>query len=162
VQRESPWSGVSSSRALAVLPCGQARRLRNSPRTGRVGISLSGKSTDANTRRMFAAFREGMRSLGWIEGQDVHYEVFWGGGNREKIEANAAELVKAAPDASLTVGTPATAPLRRKTGTMPIVFAVVSDPAGDGLVASLSHPSGNVTGFITFYPASTNGAAMPR
>jgi putative ABC transport system substrate-binding protein len=121
-------------------------------RTARVGVSLSGNATDANTRGMFAAFREGMRGLGWIEGQNVHYEVFWGGGDRERIEANAAELVKAAPDAVLTVGTLATAALRRKTDTIPIVFAVVSDPVGDGLVASLSHPGGNVTGFITFYP----------
>ena len=121
-------------------------------RAARVGVSLSGNASDDNTRRMFAAFREGMSSLGWIEGQNVHYEVFWGGGNRGRIEANAAELVKAAPDALLTVGTPTTVAMRRKTDTIPIVFAVVSDPVGDGLVASLSHPGGNVTGFITFYP----------
>jgi putative ABC transport system substrate-binding protein len=121
-------------------------------RAARVGVSLSGNASDSNSRRMFAAFREGMRSLGWIEGQNVHYEVFWGGGNRGRIEANAAELVKAAPDALLTVGTPTTVAMRRTTDTIPIVFAVVSDPVGDGLVASLSHPGGNVTGFITFYP----------
>jgi putative ABC transport system substrate-binding protein len=110
-------------------------------RAARVGVSLSGNASDSNSRRMFAAFREGMRSLGWIEGQNVHYEVFWGGGNRGRIEANAAELVKAAPDALLTVGTPTTVAMRRTTDTIPIVFA-----------ASLSHPGGNVTGFITFYP----------
>jgi ABC-type uncharacterized transport system substrate-binding protein len=121
-------------------------------RMARVGVSLSGSVNDGNTQRMLAAFKKGMQTLGWIEGQNIRYEVYWGDGSPERIASNAKELVNAAPDALLTVGTPTTAALRREAGSIPIVFTVVSDPVGDGFVESLSRPGGNVTGFITFYP----------
>jgi putative ABC transport system substrate-binding protein len=127
-------------------------RAQQPARMTRVGVSLSGSANDGNTQRMLAAFKKGMQTLGWIEGQNVRYEVYWGDGIPERIASNAKELVNAAPDALLTVGTPTTAALRRETGSIPIVFTVVSDPVGDGFVESLSHPGGNVTGFITFYP----------
>jgi putative ABC transport system substrate-binding protein len=127
-------------------------RAQQPARMARVGVSLSGSANDGNTQRMLAAFKKGMQTLGWIEGQNVRYEVYWGDGIPERIASNAKELVNAAPDALLTVGTPTTAALRRETGSIPIVFTVVSDPVGDGFVESLPHPGGNVTGFITFYP----------
>ncbi len=127
-------------------------RAQQPVRMARVGVSLGGSANDGNTQRMLAAFKKGMQSLGWIEGQNVRYEVYWGDGIPERIASNAKELVNAAPDALLTVGTPTTAALRRETDSIPIVFTVVSDPVGDGFVESLAHPGGNVTGFITFYP----------
>ena len=127
-------------------------RAQQPARMARVGVSLGGSASDGNTQSMLAAFKKGMQTLGWIEGQNVRYEVYWGDGIRDRIASNAKELVNAAPDALLTVGTPTTAALRRETGSIPIVFTVVADPVGEGFVESLPHPGGNVTGFITFYP----------
>ncbi len=76
----------------------------------------------------------------------------WGNGNRDQISAGALELIGLAPDAVLTVGTPATDSVYRDSKTIPIVFAIVSDPVGDGFVKSLANPGGSVTGFITYYP----------
>ncbi len=112
---------------------------------------LNGVSQSQGERRV-AAFKEGMRERGWIEGTNVRYEVRFGDGDRERISAYAKELVQMAPDFIMCNTTPATAALQRETKSIPIVFAVVSDPVGDGFVASLSHPGGNVTGFVTFYP----------
>jgi putative ABC transport system substrate-binding protein len=64
-----------------------------------------------------------------------------------RIRAYATELVRSAPDLIVGSGTPITAALKQATGTIPIVFNVVNDPVGQGFVASLSHPGGNITGF---------------
>jgi putative ABC transport system substrate-binding protein len=117
-----------------------------------IGRLVGALESDTNAQRRFAAFKEGMQQLGWIEGHNVRYETRWGAGNRDRISAYAKELVQMAPDVLFTNGTPSTAALHQYTKTIPIVFAIVSDPVGDGFVASLSHPGGNVTGFITFYP----------
>lgn len=117
-----------------------------------IGMLTGATTSDKNAHRRLAAFKEGLQKLGWIEGQNVRYEVRWGAGNHDRITAHAKELVEMAPDVLFTNGTPSTAALHQNTKTIPIVFAVVSDPVGDGFVASLSHPGGNVTGFITFYP----------
>ncbi|MCW5745844.1 MAG: ABC transporter substrate-binding protein [Alphaproteobacteria bacterium] len=118
----------------------------------RIGFLQSGSQSDGNSQRRFAAFREGMNRLGWVDGQSVHYEVRWGAGNLERISAYARELVEMAPSVLVSNSTPATAALLRATKTIPIVFAVVSDPVGDGFVASLSRPGGNVTGFMSHFP----------
>ncbi len=117
-----------------------------------IGRLAGAPESDKHAQRRFAAYKEGMQKLGWIEGQNVRYEVRWGAGNRDRISAYAKELVQMAPDVLFTNGTPSTAALHQYTKTIPIVFAIVSDPVGDGFVASLSQPGGNVTGFITFYP----------
>src|SRR6476469_6694967 len=82
-------------------------------------------------------------------------EVRWGGGDVDQIRTFAKELVALQPDVILAHGTPATAALQRETRTIPIVFVVVTDPVGDGFVTGLSHPGGNITGFLTSESAIT-------
>ena len=74
--------------------------------------------------------------------------VRWGAGNVDRIRTFAKELVDLQPDVILAYGTPATAALQRATQTIPIVFANVNDPVGDGFVAGLARPGRNITGFI--------------
>jgi putative ABC transport system substrate-binding protein len=94
-----------------------------------------------------------MEKLGWIEGKNVRYEIRSAerkSGSRIKELAN--EVVRQTPDVIFVIGTPLTGALHRETKSLPIVFAMTSDPVGDGLVESLAHPGGNVTGFAALYP----------
>jgi len=119
-------------------------------RTWRVGVLISGGESDKGAQHRFSVFKEAMRGLGWVEGQNVRYEARWGGGKRADISKGAKELAGLTPAVVLTVGTPATNAMMRAARNIPIVFAIVADPVGDGFVASFSRPGGNVTGFTTF------------
>jgi putative ABC transport system substrate-binding protein len=94
------------------------------------------------------AFIERLAQLGWIDGRNLQVEQRWTDANAERTPALAKELVTWRPDVIFAVTTPVTVSLFRETKETPIVFAIVSDPVGAGLVANLSRPSGNVTGFI--------------
>src|SRR5215468_5809314 len=93
------------------------------------------------------AFRQGLEALGWTENRNILIEHRYSGGDLGQIQAYATELVRSAPDLIVGSGTPITAALQRATDTIPIVFNVVNDPVGQGFVATLSHPGGNITGF---------------
>jgi putative ABC transport system substrate-binding protein len=92
-----------------------------------------------------AAFVARLRELGWIEGSTVAIEYRWSQGRTERYAEIAAEFVHLKVDVIVTVGS-AVPIVRQATASIPIVFAVAIDPVGSGLVASLSHPGGNVTG----------------
>jgi len=94
--------------------------------------------------------------LGWTEGRNPQMEVRWAGDSIDRMRMFAKELVELRPDVILSFGTPVTAALQRETRTIPIVFAIVSDPVGEGFVESLSHPGGNITGAAHLEP-STGG-----
>jgi len=96
----------------------------------------------------FAAFREGLQKLGWMEGRNIQLDTRWvPPDDAEARQRFAKELVALQPDLILSSVTPTTAALLQHTRTIPIVFATVSDPVGSGFVASLARPGGNVTGF---------------
>ena len=95
---------------------------------------------------MFAAFREGMRERGYLEGRDVIIEPRWGEGSNERLDQLAVELVKSNPRLIVTQGGPATYPVVRAGATMPIVFAFSGDPVDGKLVDSFAHPGRNLTG----------------
>jgi putative ABC transport system substrate-binding protein len=114
-----------------------------------VAVLIGPAESDIEAQRRIAAFRERMRGLGWVDGR---FEYRWGGGDADRIARHAAELVAAQPDVIMANSTPVIAALKRATATIPIVFAVVADPVGDGFVASLSRPGGNITGFSSFDP----------
>ncbi len=118
----------------------------------RVGVLISGKETDKNVRSRLAVFKKAMQAFEWRDGKNVRYDVRWGNSNRERMSVEASKLIAMAPTVVLTIGTPATRAVHTLTKLIPIVFAIVSDPVGDGFVESLSRPGGNVTGFITYYP----------
>jgi putative ABC transport system substrate-binding protein len=116
-------------------------------RVRRLGVLMSTNEDDPVAQNRVAAFREGLAGLGWREGGNLAIEWRWSGGDIGRTRAQAAELVQLAPDVLLGNGTPATAALKQATTTIPIVFAVVNDPVAQGIIASMAHPGGNITGF---------------
>jgi putative tryptophan/tyrosine transport system substrate-binding protein len=92
-----------------------------------------------------AAFAEGLRELGWIDGRSVTIEYRWSEGQAERAAEIAAEFVSQKVDVIVTYGG-AIPPIKQATTSIPIVFAIAVDPLGSGFVASLSQPGGNVTG----------------
>ena len=94
-------------------------------------------------------FREGLRQLGWVEGQNVAIEYRSTDEQLERIAAVAAALVRLDVDVIVVHGAAAALAAKRATSTIPVVFVLVADPVGDGLVASLAHPGGNLTGLTT-------------
>jgi putative ABC transport system substrate-binding protein len=94
---------------------------------------------------LIEALHSGLRKLGYVEGKNLKVEYRFGG-NGENLNVLAAELAALGPDAIVTLGTPAALAAKQATRTIPIVMAPVGDPLRTGLVASLAHPGGNVTG----------------
>ncbi len=119
-------------------------------RVRRIGILLNADESEVDAQRRLVAFHRGMNSLGWVAGKNLQVEMRWGRGDRDLVQSHARELARIAPDIILTNGTPSTVALQRETSSIPIVFAQVTDPVGEGLVASLSRPGGNITGFSAY------------
>src|SRR5206468_3691625 len=115
----------------------------------RVAI-LNGNAEAPATRARVQAFQQGLLDTGWSEGRNISFEVRWGTADVARIEAYAAELVKLNPDVILATNTPTARALKLATDQIPIVFAGLSDPIGDGIVTSLSKPGRNITGFTSF------------
>jgi putative tryptophan/tyrosine transport system substrate-binding protein len=109
-------------------------------------IGFLGATTPSVWSAFVAAFLQRLRELGWIDGSTVAIEYRWAQGRDELYAEFAAEFVRLKVDVILTAGTDATIAVMKTTSEIPIVFAAVGDPVGTGLVASLAHPGGNVTG----------------
>jgi putative tryptophan/tyrosine transport system substrate-binding protein len=125
-----------------------AARGQQAERVRRIGVLMSNSEGDTQAVAGLAALTSALNGLGWTEGRNLHLEYRWGAGDVGRMQAFAKALVNLEPDLLMTNATPATAALQRETKTIPIVFASVSDPVGSGLVASLPHPGGNITGFV--------------
>ena len=108
-------------------------------------IGFLGATPSVESQRV-AAFVKRLRELAWIDGRNVAIEYRWAEGRPERISEVAAEFVQIKVDVIVTVATPPTLAAKQATAVIPIVFGVVSDPVGTGLVASLARPGGNVTG----------------
>ncbi len=124
----------------------RAARAQQVGRMRVVGV-LMGPGEDSITRARVAAFQDAMRELGWTEGRNVQFEVRWGDGDIDRTRTFASELVNLKPDVILAVSTPAIAVLKKATYSIPLVFAIVNDPVAQGVVSSVAHPGGNITGF---------------
>ena len=134
--------------AVATWPL--AARGQQGERMRRIGVLINvGESSPVGQARM-AAFVQGLRQLGWADGRNIRIDTRWAAGDAKRFRNYASELVGLAPDVIVANTTPAVTALQQATRTVPIVFANVVDPIGSGLVASLAHPSGNTTGFVTF------------
>jgi putative ABC transport system substrate-binding protein len=127
-----------------------AARAQQGERMRRIGVLMSLASDDPQSMARIAAFVQGLQQLGWTDGRDVRIDYRWGAADADRIRKNAEELVALAPDVILATGNPSVAPLQQMTRTIPIVFVLVADPVGAGLVARLSSPGGNTTGFSVF------------
>jgi putative ABC transport system substrate-binding protein len=122
----------------------------------RIGVLMGYAESDLEAQALVQSFQQALLELGWRNGDNLQIEYRWGGGDIAQIRAFAKELVALHPDLILANTTPVTGALQRETKTIPIVFVIVSDPVGDGFVASLARPGSNVTGFIN-YEASMAG-----
>jgi putative tryptophan/tyrosine transport system substrate-binding protein len=118
------------------------------PGMRRVGVLMGYGQSDPSAQSFFAGFVQSLKGLGWIVGQNVLIEDRWAGGDINRIQKFAKELVEMHPDVILSNTTPVTVALHRETHTIPIIFVIVSDPVGAGLITSLAQPGGNITGFI--------------
>ena len=125
-----------------------AARAQQPEQIRRIGVLNSHFETDLEAQAWNAAFLKRLNELGWIEGRNIRVDRRWGAGSVDRMQLVAKELVGLNADVLVAITTPATAALQAETHSIPIVFAVVSDPVGSGFVASLAHPGGNITGFI--------------
>jgi putative ABC transport system substrate-binding protein len=119
----------------------------------RIGVLTGFAESDQEGQTFVAAFREELQKLGWAQGRNIRIDYRWAALDTELVQRFAKELVALRPDLVLTQSTPAAAAMLQQTHTIPIVFAIVADPIGSGLVASFPQPGGNVTGFVTMEPS---------
>ena len=113
----------------------------------RIGVLMPLAATDPGLKLQVAAFVRQLQELGWAEGRNLRIDYRWAAGDAGRMKVFAKELVALQPHVIFGRSTPVTAALLKETHTIPIVFAVVSDPVGEHFVKTLARPGGNVTGF---------------
>jgi len=113
-----------------------------------VGMLLSGTADDAGFQTWVGAFLQGLAQSGRVIGRNVRIETRWAGSKADDIRRHAQELAALAPDVILAHGGSTVRPLLQATRSIPIVFAIVTDPVGNGYVESLARPGRNATGFM--------------
>jgi putative ABC transport system substrate-binding protein len=127
-----------------------AARAQQGERVRRVGMLLPATANDSEYPELVSAFVQTLQHLGWTEGRNVRIVTRWAGGGPDTNHRFAEELVALAPDVIVAAGNTSAGPLLQATRAIPIVFTVVPDPVGAGLVDSLARPGGNATGFTSF------------
>jgi putative tryptophan/tyrosine transport system substrate-binding protein len=142
--------GIAGS-LLALLAGSRVSRAQ--PKVARIGFLVPLAADDPEVKPRIAAFSRALRDLGWAEGRTLRIEYRYSAGDAAKMRQHAAELVALAPDLMVVQSNQALAVMRQVDRSIPTVFLSVSDPVGDGFVASLSRPGGNATGFANYEPA---------
>ena len=124
-------------------------RAQQTDRVRRIGVLL-GVGNDAQGQVWLAGFRKALQDLNRADVRNAQIDVRWGGADIDYIRASAADLVKAKPDVILVYAVRVLNAMRQETSEIPIVFIATSDPVGLGFIKSLSHPGGNLTGFMLY------------
>jgi putative ABC transport system substrate-binding protein len=119
-------------------------------RVRRIGFLVNWAEEDAEAAKRLAALKLRLQELGWIEGKNLQIDVRFGHNDGERIRRAAIELIEVAPDAIVSTTSTTTSALMNATRNVPIVAATSGDPIALGFTKSLSHPTGNITGFTTF------------
>jgi len=145
MNRRAFIAGLGGAAAWPVVA--RAQQVR---KTYQIAVLLPG--TPATFARRTDAFLEGIRTLGYVEGQTINIEWRWGQDKVDGLPELAAELVARKPDVLVTAGTPAAKALKNATGAIPIVMAIIGDPVAVGLADSLAVPGGNATGLSIIAP----------
>jgi putative tryptophan/tyrosine transport system substrate-binding protein len=130
-----------------------AAQALQSERMRRIGVLMLYPESDPQGQLRAAAFRQGLQKLGWEVGRNVQVDIQWGFGDTDWLRSAAAQLLRLAPDVIVANGTPAAKTMQQASRTVPVIFIAGSDPVVDGLVPSLAHPGGNMTGFYVFEPS---------
>jgi len=125
-----------------------AARAQHSERMRRIGVLLPFSADDAESQVRMGAFLQTLALSGWTIGRNLRIDIRWAGINGDDIRKHAAELAALTPDVILAHGASTVRPLQQATRSVPIVFPVVGDPVGAGIVGSLARPGGNTTGFM--------------
>jgi putative ABC transport system substrate-binding protein len=133
---------IAGSLALGLLTAPLATEAQQIPRVPKIGLLRIGSPPDTNP----AAFLQGLRDLGYVEGQNIIIEYRWAAGRAERIPELTAELVRLKVDVIVSTGDTGALAAKQATSTIPIVVPAVTDPVGVGVVATLARPGGNVTG----------------
>jgi putative ABC transport system substrate-binding protein len=121
-----------------------------------IGVLMNGTATDTTLQSYLAAFVQGLRQLGWIEGQNLRIDTRWSAGDAALARIYAAQLIGLTPDVVLASSTTNLTVIQQATNTVPVVFVQVSDPVEQGFVANVTRPGGNLTGF-SMYEFSVGG-----
>jgi putative ABC transport system substrate-binding protein len=127
-----------------------AARAQQPGRVRRVGVLIGFPENSPESQAFVTAFTQALGRLGWVEGKNIQLHIRFAAGDPTLFKSYAAELVGLLPDAILASTAAAVLPLREQTHTIPIVFVIVPDPVGLGLVHSLAQPGGNITGFTSY------------
>jgi putative ABC transport system substrate-binding protein len=142
VRRRDFIAGLGGAAAWPVMA-----RAQQSNQIRHIAVLMAFDEDDARAKSWLSRFTSGMAELGWTNGRNLQMDVRWAGADVSQMQLFAKELVSQRPDLILSFGTPVTAALQHETRTIPIVFAIVSDPVGEHFVATLARPGGNITGF---------------
>jgi putative ABC transport system substrate-binding protein len=127
-----------------------AARAQQDGRVRRVGVLMPFAEANQEAQARFAAFRQGLADLGWVEGRNLRLDVRWAGPDVASQQSQARELVALTPEVILAGSTIATQTLRDATRTIPIVFVNLNDPVATGVVSNLARPEANFTGFMSY------------
>jgi len=144
ISRRAFIAGVAGILAAPLVGEGQSAKVQ------RVGLLIG--SSESFVAPYIEIFRQALRALGYVEGQNIAIEYRYADGTYDRLPFLAADLVRLKVDIIVTEGTPPTRAARHATTTIPIVMTVTGDPVAAGLVANLARPGGNLTGASFFFP----------
>ena len=142
--RRRDLAGLFGGAVLATMPLARAQQPARLPRIG-----FLGNSTMALEANLVGPFREGLRALGYIEGENIAIEYRWAEGKPERLATLTAELLAEKVHLIVTAGTPASLAVQKATDSVPLIMVGVGDPVATRLVASLARPGRNVTGLTS-------------
>ena len=138
---------LAAGAMLALAPRVTCAQLMQAPR---VGVLMSLAKDDPETVARLTAFAAGLRELGWREADNIRVDYRFAGGDAQRMPKAAKELLDLRPDVVLASGTTAAVAFRNQTRSVPVVFVLVPDPVGVGLLRNLIRPEGNITGIVNF------------
>jgi putative ABC transport system substrate-binding protein len=145
-------SGLILTLGLAGVLVPFAADVQQAGKVHRIGFLSPSSLSDPRTQRRFEAFRQGLREVGYVEGQNIAIESRWAEGKYDRLPGLAAELVGLKVDVIVTYAPPAIRAAKEATATIPIVMGAIIDPIATGFVASLARPGGNITGLSLMSP----------
>lgn len=138
---------IACGSGALVARAGTYANAQPSDRRARIGILMNFAAGQPEGQARVTAFTQAMAQHGWIAGQNARFDFHWSDGNADTDINSAAAIIASAPNVILASGGAYARAARRATSNIPIVFAQVTDPVGQGLVSSLAAPGGNATGF---------------
>ena len=130
-----------------------AARAQQAQQIRRIGVLMLYPENDPQGQLRATSFRQGLEKLGWSVGRNVQIDFQWGLGDADWVRSATTQLLRLAPDLILANGDAATKIVQQSSRTVPIIFIAGSDPVAEGLVQSLTHPAGNLTGFMVLEPS---------